>query len=264
MEQWEKDFENDGNMIENNIVNDDLKNLTNENVTKKRGHDKMIFYTLLVTILIVGGIAATYAYFKVGTTTSSSPTTVTATTDCMDIEYSEENVINLTYQYPIQDDYAVANVVPVTVKVVNRCDANLGDINYSLAFTSLAKDNNFISDNKIKMQVVKKVGNEEENVLKSTNYLNTLESLTTGNVYTALEEDLSKRAGISTYPTRTSYTIDNDSVPNSGTNIYKVYLWVDYYEGNPNPGVDLEADKTYNNSTQGKKFAGAISLVVNP
>lgn len=217
----------------------------------------LIYAVLFVIILILVGITVSYAYFKVNVSESGT-SSISAAADCIDISYSEENTIDLDYNYPVTDEYALANVRPVTIKVKNNCSNNIDNVNYTLAITSLANATGYISDNKIRINVKKQVGSAAESQLITSNYLSNLTNLTSGNAYNYLVSDLASRTGISSYTNKTSYTIDSNSIANGVTNIYKVYLWVDYYEG------DTTHTGLNDNSTQNQKFASAISLVVNP
>lgn len=225
-------------------------------------NQKMGKYIFLAIALVVGiiaaGITTTYAYFKVSTTYDSSLAKVSSKLDCINISYSEANTINLDYNYPISDTYALANVTPVTVTVKNNCTANAANVNYTLALTTLNNGSNYIQDNKIRTNIKRKLGTAAETTLKSTNYVSSLTKLTSGNAYTYLNEDLKTRTGVKDYTNKVSYVIDSNSIANGATNTYKVYLWVDYYEG------DTTHTGKNDNSTQGQNFAAAISLIVNP
>lgn len=217
----------------------------------------LVYAIVLVVILIVATFAITYAYFNVSTSKSSTLSNVTATMECIDIAYSETGTISLDYNYPITDTFALANITPVTVTVTNNCTSNSAAIPYTLAITSLSNSSGYLSDSAIRMNVTRKVGSASETTLKSTNYLNTLTTLTSGNTYTYLMNDLNNRSGMSSYATKTTYIIDSSSIGNNTINVYNIYLWVDYYEG------DTTQTGLNNNTTEGLDFASAISLIVN-
>lgn len=226
---------------------------------KKNKKDNYLLYAILfVTILILVGITITYAFLQVETTYSSSLGNVNAAMECINISYSESDTIDLDYNYPITDSYALTNVTPVTVQVKNNCTNNLTAINYTLALTSLANTSGYIADNKIRVHTKRKLNEADETALVSTKYLSDLTKLTSGNAYTYLTEDLNSRESVSSYAEKTSYTIDSGTIANGETNTYRVYLWVDYYEG------DTTQTGLNDNSTEGQNFAAAISLVVNP
>lgn len=228
----------------------------------EKNNQKMGKYIFLAIAFVVGiitaGVAVSYAYFNVSTTYDSSLANVSSKLDCINISYSEANTINLDYDYPISDTYALANVTPVTVTVKNNCSANAANVNYTLALTTLNNGSNYIQDNKIRTNIKRKLGTAAETTLKSTDYVSNLTKLTSGNAYTYLIEDLSTRAGVKDYTNKVSYIIDSNSVGNGITNTYKVYLWVDYYEG------DTTHTGLNDNSTQGQNFSAAISLIINP
>lgn len=223
----------------------------------------LIYAILFVSVLVVIGITATYAYFKITTSYSSTLNSISATADCINISYGEENtmdeehVVNLDYNYPISDTYALEKIDPVIVTVKNNCTSNISDVGYSLAITSLANSTGYISDDKIKIHIKRQLGTEEETTFRSTGYLSGRTMLTSGSTYNYLMDDLSNRANISSYTNKTSYILDSETIANGETNTYKIYLWVDYHEG------DITHSGLNDNSTQGQNFAAAISLVVN-
>ncbi len=232
-----------------------------EQETNQR-NEKMSKYILLAVLFVVGliglGVTVTYAYFKASTSYDSTLGNVSGSLECINISYSEEGAIGLDYNYPISDAFALDNIRPVTVSVTNNCSSNVNAVNYALTLTTLNNGSNYIEDSKIRTNIKRKIGTGSETTFKNTSYLNSLTPLTSGNAYTYLTEDLQTRANVSTYTNKTSYTIDNNTIANGQTNTYKIYLWVDYYEG------DTTHTGLNDNSTQGKNFASAISLIVNP
>lgn len=225
---------------------------------KKKNNINYLFYTIIMVVILIGvTIAVTYAYFSVSTSKSSTLSNIEATMECIDIKYSEVGKISLDYNYPITDTFALSNIVPVTVTVTNNCTNNSAAIPYTLAITSLKTSTGYLSDGAVRFNVSRKVGSSAESTLKSTNYLNTLSKLTSGNTYTYLMNDLNTRDGMSTYTSKTTYIIDDATIANNTINVYKVYLWIDYYEG------DTTQTGLNNNTTEGLDFASAISLVVN-
>jgi len=221
----------------------------------------LIYAALFVIILILAGVTITFAYYRSQTSTSTTPTNFAATVDCFDISYNEINIINLDYNYPITDEYAVNNITPITVKVTNNCTNNLENIDYTLALTSLSNDEKYISDDKIRMYVTRKI--ESEGVYLEADYLSDLTHLDSGNAFININNDLDIRDGISGYKNRNSYVIDSSNLSNGITIIYNIYLWVDYYEGDKDVYNGAEHDTSYDNSTEGQQFLAAISLLVN-
>ena len=225
---------------------------------KKEDNIKYLFYAIILITALVGlTIAITYAYFSVSTSKSETLSSINATMECIDIVYSETGTISLDYNYPITDEFALANITPVTVTVTNNCSNNSEEIPYTLAITSLKGSTGYLSDGAIRFNVSRKVGSDTENTHKSTDYLSSLTTLTSGNTYTYLINDLNSRDAISGYTSKTTYIIDNTTIANNTINTYKIYLWVDYYEG------DTTQTGVNNNTTEGLDFASAISLVVN-
>lgn len=225
---------------------------------KKKNNINYLLYTIIMVVILIGAtIAVTYAYFSVSTSKDSTLSNIQATMECIDIKYSEVGKISLDYNYPITDTFALNNIVPVTVTVTNNCTNNSAAIPYTLVITSLKTSTGYLSDGAVRFNVSRKVGSGAESTLKSTNYLNTLSKLTSGNTYTYLINDLNSRYGMSTYTSKTTYIIDDTTIDNNTINVYKVYLWIDYYEG------DTTQTGLNNNTTEGLGFASAISLVVN-
>ena len=67
------------------------------------------YILVLVLILVIGIISATYAFFQIDTTDTNASSHITATTECFDITFediSDEGVNNLDINYPITDEYA--------------------------------------------------------------------------------------------------------------------------------------------------------------
>lgn len=230
--------------------------MNQNNKTKESNY--FIYAILFVVILILIGISITYAFFDVTTSKPENIGGITAQTECLNISYNETDKIDLDYNYPVSDEYALKNIKPVIVTVKNNCTNNVEDLTYTLAITSLSNSTGFISDDKIRVNIKKTAANESETTLKDTDYLSNLTALTAGKAYTYLNNDLNSRASTSAYTNRSSYIIDNVNIANGITNTYKVYLWVDYYEG------DTTHTGKNDNTTQGLNFSAAISLVVNP
>jgi len=233
-----------------------------DNNMKKSSY--IMYAILFVIILVLTGITMTYAYFKVNTNTSSTSSIVSATIDCIDISYSETNIIDLDYNYPISDEYAIKNVAPVTVNITNNCENNIADVNYTITLTSLTNATGYIGDNKMRMYATKKINNKEVEVIKNKSYISNLTKLTEGSTYTRLLEDLNTRENVSPYTNKTSYELYTGSISDKDVHTFEVYLWVDYYEGDAGVYEGKEHDETYDNTTQNMDFAAAISLIVNP
>ena len=102
-----------------------------------------------------------------------------------------------------------------------------------------------------------KMNTAAEEELLAPDYVSNLESLTSGTTYNMLVADLANRQNVSTYTNKTNYVLDRNRIGSGETNIYKIYLWVDYYEG------DTTHAGLNNNSTEGLDYKSALSLVVN-
>ena len=125
---------------------------------KEKKESYLIYAILFVTILVLVGITVTYAFFQVETSYSASSVgSVNAAMECINISYSETNTIDLDYNYPISDSYALTNVTPVTVQVKNNCTNNTTAVNYTLALTSLSNSTGYIADSKIRINAKRKL-----------------------------------------------------------------------------------------------------------
>lgn len=213
----------------------------------------IVFGILLIAIIF----SASYAYFRVNTSSNGTLSNISGTLECLDITYSEENVINLSNQYPMADEYALNNLTPLTVTVTNNCSANIEAVNYVLTYTSLSENTGYIPDNKMKVAVRRKIDTNTEKTAILPSYVSDLETLTSGTTYTMLTNDLANRQNVSTYTNKTNYVLDRNTVAAGTTNIYKVYMWIDYYEG------DTTHEGLNNNSTQNKDYKSTLSVVLN-
>lgn len=234
-----------------------------ENINKG---NYLVYAIMFVVILILTGILISYAFFKADTISNSTTTNVTASADCIDITYSETNtIVGLDYNYPITDSYALQNITPVTVTLTNNCNNNVSSIPYKLIVTSLSDSTGYIPDSKIRINVKRSLNGGSDTELISSKYLSNVSTLTSGNAYDNLMTDLNNRSNVSSYTNKTSYVLDSSTInaTKNSVNTYKVYLWVDYYEGDSQAYNGATHDSSYDNSTQGLNFKSAISLVVN-
>ncbi len=250
------------------------------------------YILVLVLILIIGIISATYAFFQIDTDNSTASTTITANADCFNITFediSEDVLIKLNVNYPITDEYALGqtnnqdNLKPVVVRVSNKCTQIQDNLNYKLAITTLAKhpideqDKGYIPDNKVRYNVKKSLNTNKESDLRETAYLNSLTLVEDDNIISLLEEEITKKEiNIKEYNTVNTYIIDSDSLASNTYSTYYIKLWIDYYEGdseaytNPEDHEDrtypcdsVDGQCKYDNSTEGQKFESVISLIAD-
>ena len=227
---------------------------------KQKNHTRLyITYVIIgVMLLLVSVSTISFSYFRTSTTNSQTLSNIVVTTECLNITYSEGlTTIDLDYQYPISDTYAVSNVDPLIITVTNHCTNNSTPVNYDLTLATLSDSENFISDDKMKVLVKRTMDGGSEEVFKPTQYLNSLDKLISGSTYTYLVNDLADREDLEDYDVNNIYHIDINSIGNEETNTYKVYLWIDYYEG------DLSKTGLNDNTTQNKAFNGTLSIVLN-
>lgn len=242
-----------------NMKSSNSKKINKENEFKIKKTSKIIKKNSLIIILfiiLISSIGVAYAYFHITTSNDDSLARINASLECLDISFSEENTISLQNQYPITDEYALANLTPVEVTVTNNC-ANVGNVNYTLALTTLKNSTGYISDNAIKTNMKINLNNTGDKVLKSSNYLTSLNKIEDGSLYNYLINNLNEREDTKNYIEKTIYKIDSASLSTGKVNKYKIYLWIDYYEG------DTTQSGLNNNTTMGLDFKSAISLVIN-
>lgn len=234
--------------------------------SKEKTNWKYLIYVItFVLVLIVVAVAVTYAYFLITTSKEESISEVNAQMACMDFTYSETNTIELEYLWPISDEFALANLTPVTITVTNNCENSEDSINYVLALTNgviAAEEEMFLKGDTIRIYATKKVDTNEEEELIKTDYLNSLTVLEPGNAADYVNAYLKSLMGVDDLEAvgflATNYVIDDSTLASKSTVVYNIYLWVDYYEG------DTTHTGLKDNTTEGKIFAGIISGAINP
>ncbi len=210
-------------------------------------------------------IGISYAYFDaLDQSKKSAITIVGGKTACIDVDIetpSDSGINILPYNYPITDTYALQKIKPIEVTITNKCKETQEDIKYTLTLTTLADSSvNQIKDFQIKTKVLKKVNNGSETIVKDTSLLNKINKVKTENVVELLNNKISENESTKGYDTKNSYVLDVGDVASNTTNVYNVYLWIDYYEGNPYHNVELA---NFNNSTQNKEFKGIFGILTN-
>jgi len=225
----------------------------------------LLYSIIFVVILIVAAFAVTYAYFKVNISSDETLANISSSLECINLSLSDnDTTIGLTYNYPITDSLATSegSVTPVTVSVTNNCSDSK---KYTLSLSTLGLTNsinNYIDDSKIRYRVLKGGSN-----YKGIDYLSNLATVATSN---QAYKDLTGTGGelSAKYPNYTLKKIyaisDTASIASNTTHTYDVYLWVDYYEGDAGAYDGSDHDESYDGTTEGKKFAAAISLSLNP
>jgi hypothetical protein len=163
---------------ENKIV--ETKAIKNNNIIKEEKLKKRIkrkSLIIIVFLILLSSISVAYAYYRIATSYDETLARINASIDCIDISYSEENTISLENQYPITDEYALGHLTPVEVTVTNRCTNNIGNVNYTLALTTLRNATGYIEDSAIRTNIRRNLNNAGENVLKSSDYITTLDKI---------------------------------------------------------------------------------------
>ena len=216
-----------------------------------------MYVLFFVALFFVIGIALSYAYLGVNAINTSTKSNLGSSLQCMNISYSESDILDLDYNFPVKDSYALANIIPVNITVTNNCPSGEGIVTYTLAISSLFNEEGYISDNQIRMQATRTKANETKNIIRTPMYFSMLDEMPNGDALVYLKEDIKKRDNMGTYSNINSYIIDSYAVSVGETVNYEVYLWVDYYEG------DITRTGLNDNSTEGKDFSAAISILTN-
>ncbi len=214
--------------------------------------------------MLLSGIGIAYAYISaIDQSKKSAVAVVGGKTACIDVDIeslSSSGINILSYNYPITDTYALQKIKPIEVSVTNKCKETQENIKYTLTFTTLTNNDNQIKDFQIKTKVLKKINNGSETLVKDTSLLNKINRVKTENVVELLNNKISENELTKGYDTKNSYVLDVGDVASNTTNVYNVYLWIDYYEGNPYHNVELA---NFNNSTQNKEFKGIFGILTN-
>ena len=227
----------------------------------------LLYLIVLVVILIVATFAITFAYYKVNVSSATTLVNINSTLECIDLDLSNNGSnISLSYNYPITDALAETSgsITPVTVTVTNNCSSSK---KFTLALSTMElpiAPVEYIEDNKIRFKVLK-----NNSTYKSAAYLSSLSAVGSSN---QAYKDLTGESGelakkYPNYITKQIYAIeDTQSIAANSSNTYKIYLWVDYYEGDSAMYTSANAvhNESYDGTTEGKKFAAAISLSLNP
>ena len=189
------------------------------------------------------GIGVSYAYINVLGSGNSVTTLIGGKTACMEVTITDEGEVGLTYNYPIEDNFAKENIKPIKVTLRNTCEE---EIDYSLIITALRNSSSeYIGTNLIKGKIDKKVNNgTKEEIISSVN-ISSIKELKESETKTLLEKELNKK--YSGYE-KESRVIEKSKIGGKTTIEYEEYIWIDYSAGN---------------ETQGKDFKSILSIVVN-
>lgn len=220
---------------------------------------------IIVLILLIG-LGVTYAFLNVTEILNFGTNTISSSVECIDITFEDitEGPIGLTTNYPVEDTYALNNVKPITAKVKNNCTTST-EVPYTLVLSTI-KENNSISDNQIRYNVKKEVNSGGLKEVKTTNYLNMLSQIPNGsNNYTLLKREITNQNLNVSLDNLTGYVIDSDVLESNDEIIYKIYLWIDYYEGDSQMYEIKNAvhDAKYDNDTMGKNFKSIVSILAD-
>ena len=222
----------------------------------------IILGLILVVIVFLIILLFSYAHFQVETINNMTSATVQGDFECLDVSFNQTGAINLNKNYPVTDDYALANFTPIEATITNNCSTNA--VNYVLSLSSIYLksanyDTGYIPDTKIRVKTLKQVGTNAESSLKGPIYLNNLSQLdNSSNSYKYINNFYKTDSNYTNYNLKNTYKVDSSSIAANTTIKYKIYLWIDYYEGAP----DRVSSDEYNNSTQGLKFSASASSYI--
>ena len=278
--------------IENEFQEEVPYELLEDLKAEKHSMRMYFMYAFVFTmVLIVFGVTGTYAYYVMQISSESSSTTaITATAECFNVTLSDtdgavssssSSTLSLgNYNYPITDDFAVGNdngqngnLTPMTVTVKNNCATGTTNVPYKLILSTFNSNTNgdskTIEDSKMKIKITKQENGGQEQVVNNENKKKvseltefTQEKNGNINLKEQLEEAIRSKSSSSNLTLNKSYVIDDGTVGPSKTNTYKIYVWVDYYEGCEANVVD-SAGSNCNGSTQGKDFKALVSAIIN-
>ncbi len=228
----------------------------------KKGNVKSYIYyiIILVVVLIISTVSVAYAYVSLlNNEEKEANASITGKTDCINIQLEPAgSVPGLTYNYPITDDFATTGdkVKPVTITLKNICTEAGKSVDYTVALSTLsstATASTTIPDSSIKIKAVKNTGTDTTIINSQILSGNGVKKITNAKTtYNLLNDKLNADNNAKAYTIRNHYVIESGKLASNSSVTYKVYLWIDYDEGNED-----------NNATQGKNFASVLSAVIN-
>ena len=173
-------------------------------------------------------IGISYAYFDaVDKEQNNVNVIVQGKTACIDVTLKGEEINTLTYNYPIEDNFATKNIKPIRLTIKNNCN-DKEEIDYSLIITSLKENDKYIPTNSIKIKV-----NKNSDELIKPSKLSRVKELQESTTKTLLENKLKEE--YSSY-TKESRVIEKGTIGQSQEITYETYLWIDYNAGNETQG----------------------------
>ena len=239
-----------------------MNNKKNKNKHKLSKINLILGLILLVVVFLII-LLFSYAHFKVNTNNNATASTVQTDFACLDVSFNQTGAINLNKNYPVTDAYALANFTPITATITNNCSSE--QVNYVLSLSSIYLkadnyDTSYIPDSKIRVKALKQVGTNTESTLKDTRYLSELSTLdSTSKSYKYISSFYNTDSNFTNYSLKNTYQVDSSTIEANSTVTYKIYLWIDYYEGAPG----RTSNEEYNNSTQGLKFKVSSAVTLN-
>lgn len=225
----------------------------------------LILVVILILIIALIGILFSYARFHVDAINNATTTTIKGTFECLDVNYNQDGVLSLNKNYPVSDAYALENFTPINVTITNNCSSETTPVDYALSLSTIYQKlknyaDDYISADKIRMKVLKTVGAEAEETIFDVNYLNKSKKFGESNsIYNFVSEHHQNDATYVNHNLKDVYKVDSGSLSSNQTINYKIYLWIDYYEGAPGRVENPD----YNSSTQNKLFETSIAVTLN-
>lgn len=234
---------------------------------KIKSINKVDIILAIILLLIISLVIMLFSYARyyaegVNSTTTS---TIQGSFECLDISTSQTGVLSLNKNYPVTDNYALENFTPVIVTLTNNCSASTSAIPYILSLANLYQksldyNTKYIPSNKIRLKVLKTVGAEAETTKIDTNFLSNVSTFTTdSNAYKYTMTHYNNDETYKDYSIKDLYNIDVTTISSNKSIVYKVYLWIDYYEGDPS----RVGGEDYDNTTQGLNFESSLAITLN-
>ena len=190
-----------------------------KNENKKNNHQTLFILGLTVLVIAVIAIGVSYAWWSF-TATQQSVNKITS--DCLKIEFTDENPINLVKTYPITATEA-NSLTPYTFTIKNVCNSQIDYI----ANLEVMNSTNRLSSDYVDLQV-----DSSYKLLKD---------------YTKATESYYTKKDGESYTVAEKYVIGTGSLLANESKSYSLKLWMD-------------ENVTIDNDTQNKDFISKVTV----
>lgn len=194
-----------------------------KNENKKINNQALFIFGGIVLSIAVVVIGISYAWWSFST---SQQSVNKITSDCLKIEFTDENPINLTNAYPITDTEA-SRLTPYTFTIKNVCNLT---INY-IANLEVMNSTNRLSSGYIDLQV-------DSNPFKLLN------------TYTAADKSYYSPKTGETYTVAEKYVVGTGTLAANASKSYSLKLWID-------------EDVTINDDAMNKTFISKVTAMAS-